>query len=584
MDSRTPRPEHPRPQLMREHWLSLNGVWSFEFARTPHRYGTAVEEFVAPDRGALEQEILVPFAPESPLSGIGDTEFHERVLYHRSVAVPAAWKDQRILLHFGAVDFHTDVYVNGSYAGSHTGGSAPFTLDITAWAQPGETVEVLVAVQDYIHLSNQASGKQSKRGKSYGCLYTRTTGIWQTVWLEAVSPGGIEDLVILTDPDQGSVTVIPSYVAGAAEAELTVTVFERVEETGEGEPLTSTRAICRNGVPVTLTIANARLWWPGDPWLYGLELSVTENGREIDRVQSYTGIRSVSCRGGALQINGESVYQRLVLDQGFYPDGIWTAPDDQSLRRDIEISMAAGFNGARLHQKVFERRFYYWADRLGYLTWAEWPSWGLDYNNHEATRAFVTELAETVSALRNHPSIVAWTPYNETWDVENRRAHRINHTEAYEMCRRLDPTRPVNSSSGGVHWKTDLYTVHDYSSDGASLTSRLGASDDPFRPVKRHAPRYEGQPYIVDEFGGVRWGSGGWGYGDGPATEEEFFERIADLMNALHDHPLVAGWCYTQLTDVEQEQNGVYTYSREKKFATERWAELFSRVPPGFDR
>ncbi|MFW6234116.1 MAG: glycoside hydrolase family 2 protein [Spirochaetota bacterium] len=584
MEESVPRKEHPRPQMERQSWLSLNGRWSFKVVDAPHRYGDRVEEFASPEEGPFEDEIIVPFAPESRLSGIGNTDFQERLLYHRTIEIPDAWNAHRVFLRFGGVDFHTDLYVNGIHAGSHTGGSDPFSIDVTDFVQAGREATLLVAVQDYIHTNNQTSGKQSKRAASYGCLYTRTTGIWQAVWLEAVHPCGIDDFVILTNPNSGEVTVIPQYLSVAPGTELEITVYQSIEDTGFSDPLVTTRVPCEHGVPVGVTVPDARLWWPGDPWLYGLQLRVREGNRIIDEVRSYTGIRSVSCRDGKICINGQSVYQRLVLDQGFYPDGIWTSPDDESFRKDIELSMEAGFNGARLHQKVFEDRFHYWADRLGYLTWAEWPTWGLDFNSYPATRAFFAELANTITALRNHPSIIVWTPFNETWDVQSRRTHRLNHVEAYKLCHSLDPTRPVNSSSGGVHYQTDVYTVHRYASSGEDLTRELGTKDNPFRAVARIASEYRGQPYIVDEFGGIGWGTDGWGYGEGPSTEAEFFERLRGLMEALNKHPLVAGWCYTQLTDVEQEQNGVYTYDRLEKFATKEWYECFANVPPGFDR
>lgn len=567
---------------MRDTWLSLNGRWSFEFGRERNDYGAEVTERPPRTEGAFTSEITVPFAPEAPLSGVGDTDFHQIIHYRRTITVPHEWAGHRVFLHVGAADFHTDVFIDGAYVGSHSGGSAPFTFDITAFAAPGSTTELTVSCQDFIHRADQASGKQSKRYASHGCFYTRTTGIWQTVWLEAIRPGGLHTVRIDTDASDGRIIVTPVAVAGGGRREMEITVYPDLSE-DRGHPVARVRQPFADGVPIAVTVPDPTLWYPGDPHLYGLEFTVYQDGVAIDRVASYTGIRSVSIADGAICINGSSVFQRLVLDQGFYPDGIWTAPSDDALRRDIELSMAAGFNGARLHQKVFEDRFHYWADRLGYITWSEWPSWGVDANSLPATRAFMSEIADTVAYLRNHPSIIAWTPFNESWFLENRRAYYINHTEAYRLCRTTDPSRPVNGSSGGLHFQTDIYTVHAYDSTGEAVRTKLGPENDPFRPVARHAPPYEGQPYVVDEFGGIRWGDSGWGYGEGPATEDELFARVADVVDALNTHPLVAGWCYTQLTDVEQEQNGVYTYERREKFAAARWAEFFSRVPERFD-
>jgi hypothetical protein len=277
------------------------------------------------------------------------------------------------------------------------------------------------------------------------------------------------------------------------------------------------------------------------------------------------------------------------LDQGFFPEGVWTAPSDQDLKRDIELSLEAGFNGARLHQKVFEDRFHYWADRLGYVTWAEWPSWGFDYNDHKAARTFLNEISETVAYLRNHPSIIGWTPYNETWDYINPRAHELNHDDAYRICKSADPTRPVNGASGSIHHRTDLYTVHMYESDGDALAAKMGSKEKPFRNLADVSAPVRGQPYIVDEFGGIRWtgeredrSGDSWGYGDTPETEDEFFRRLHGLIDTLNARDYVAGWCYTQLTDVEQEQNGVYYYSRKPKFPAEQWRKCFSKKPPGY--
>ena len=580
--SGTPRPEHPRPQQMREQWLSLNGTWTYAFGDGQNRFESAVAERPV-ERGPFASEITIPFAPEARLSGVGDTDFHEQIHYHRTVMVPEAWSDRRVFLHFGAVDFHTDVYVEGEYIGSHSGGSTPFSFDITHCVKPGTTAAITVSVQDYIHRADQASGKQSKRYASHGCLYTRTTGIWQTVWMEAIHPGGLAAVQIDTDAETQRITVRPSAVAGGGNREIELTVYPAVHPAPDDQPVARVRQHFSDGTPLTVEIRDAKLWFPGDPNLYGLVITVYEDGEQIDRVESYAGIRSVSVHDGKIWINGKSVFQRLVLDQGFYADGIWTAPSDEALRRDIELSMAAGFNGARLHQKVFEDRFHYWADRLGYITWSEWPSWGLDANSYAANRAFMTEIADTVAFLRNHPSIIAWTPFNESWFLENRRAYYINHTDAYRLCRTIDPSRPVNGSSGGIHFQTDIYTVHSYASTGEGIREKIGPPDAPNRPVARHAPPYDGQPFVVDEFGGVHWGDHGWGYGEGPTTEAELFARVGELVETLNSHPLVSGWCYTQLTDVEQEQNGVYTYNREEKFPTARWAEHFSRVPARFD-
>ncbi len=351
------------------------------------------------------------------------------------------------------------------------------------------------------------------------------------------------------------------------------------------------------GDPLVVDVPSPRLWSVDDPALYSLSLTVSDaSGEIVDEVDSYAGMRKVHLDGNRLFLNNEPIYLRLVLDQGFYPDGIWTAPSDDALRRDIELSQAAGFNGARLHQKVFEERFLYWADRLGYLLWGESASWGLDYcRDGMPHRNFLSEWREIVERDRNHPSIIAWTPLNETRHYRDPRAHERLHTDAYSICKVLDPTRPVNDVSGYIHHITDLYTVHDYTQDPDEFSRTM--ADQPGRGVFVKYPEwdapYRGQPYYVDEFGGIKWNPDSrsegtntagqntvsWGYGQAPQSIEEFYTRLEGLVRALIDKDHIAGWCYTQLTDVEQEQNGIYFYDRTPKFDMDRISAIFRMRP-----
>ncbi|MBE0698418.1 MAG: beta-glucuronidase, partial [Anaerolineaceae bacterium] len=326
-------------------------------------------------------------------------------------------------------------------------------------------------------------------------------------------------------------------------------------------------------------------WSPTSPFLYDLDLDVIdENGTVLDHVKSYAGLRKVHIEDGKVYINNQPLFLRLVLDQGFYPDGIWTAPDDEALKRDILLSQESGFNGARLHQKVFEERFHYWADRLGYLTWGESSSWGLDVKEVVSARNFLGEWYEIVCRDRNHPSIIAWTPFNETWDTGDRRQHNRLHIDAYEMTRAIDPTRPVNDASGYAHARTDLWTVHTYEQDVQAFKELLALKDgQPWRNFPDREVDYAGQPYIVDEFGGIKWipvdrrpfADNSWGYGEGPRTLDDFYARLKGMVDVLFNYEHVAGYCYTQLTDVEQEQNGIYNYDRTPKFDMEKVARIF---------
>ncbi len=576
MTQAIPRPEHPRPQLYREAWLNLNGPWTYTL--DPGKSG--MERDFQSSAG-FDGEIIVPFCPESRLSGVGHTDFIECMWYQRNLAVPAAWQGQRILLHFGGVDYECEAFIDGRSVGRHYGGTVSFTFDITAYVEPGRTHNLVLYVHDDTRHSHQPGGKQSMRYASHNCHYTRTTGIWQTVWLEAVHLHGLQSVQIVSDLDGERFIVTPTFHAVRRGLSF------RARVAHESEVIGQKTAAAASGVPCVLELAGIGLrpWSPEDPFLYHLTFEVIdESGETLDYVESYAGLRKVHIEGNQVYLNNQPIYLRLVLDQGFYPDGIWTAPDDAALRRDIELSMAAGFNGARLHQKVFEERFHYWADRLGYLTWGESSSWGLDVKEPVSARNFLSEWREIVVRDRNHPSIIAWTPFNETWDTGDRRQHNRLHVDAYELCRSLDPTRPVNDASGYSHARTDLWTVHTYEQDPAKLAAQLALTDGkPWRNYPDREPEYEGQPYIVDEFGGIKWippdrrpfADNSWGYGQGPRSLDEFYTRLEGMLAALRSHPHITGFCYTQLTDVEQEQNGVYNYDRTEKFDMARIARIF---------
>lgn len=582
-----PRPEHPRPQFERDTWINLNGEWTFAFdfgasGRDPGR-----ELFKSK---GFDRAITVPFCPESRLSGVGHTDFIGDMWYHRKVAIPADWSGKRVILHFGAVDWECEAYIDGvSVANPHFGGTSSFEFDITPFVTAGSEHDLVVRVHDDGRQSLQPGGKQSYRYKSFGCLYTRTTGIWQTVWIEGVAQEALKRVQTIPDFDGSRFAITPSFYAVKAGNRLRATLLD-----GE-EPVASAECAALDGVPLILDIpGTAKPWSPESPFLYGILLEVVgADGAVIDSVRSYAGLRKVHIEGNRFFLNNRPFYLRLVLDQGFYPDGIWTAPDDESLRRDIELSMAAGFNGARLHQKVFEERFHYWADKLGYLTWGETSSWGCDPRNSQAARNFLPEWAEIVERDRNHPSIVAWTPWNETWSVgsaaENRDQSRTQ-TDSYNLCKAIDPTRPVNDSSGHIHAVTDLWTVHSYARP-AELAKQMaeGGADGVWTPerFKAWSCQYRGQPYILDEFGGLKWIKEGdaafadntWGYGSDIPDLETLYGIIGDEVDAILQVPNMCGYCYTQLTDVEQEQNGIYCYDRTPKFDMARIRAIFSREP-----
>ena len=400
--------------------------------------------------------------------------------------------------------------------------------------------------------------------------------------MEPVHPEGLKQVIATPDIDQKQLVIRPIFYEESMENTLTVTLLD-----GKKTVAQKTVNACNENI-IVLPIKNPKLWSPESPFLYDLTYTVTDkDGKVIDQVTSYAGMRKIHLSKGYFYLNNQPYYQRLVLDQGFYPDGIWTAPSDEALKRDIELSKAVGFNGARLHQKVFEERFYYWADRLGYLTWCESPSWCLDVNDELAVRNFLTEWIDIVERDRNHPSLVTWTPLNETWSSRDGVYVRFV-TDLYNLTKAADPTRPVNDASGDGHVKTDLWTVHDYTRDPAKLienqTFKPGV--EPYRnePKKNFLAKYNGQPYMVDEFGGLPWikeseRASSWGYGSNIDKIEDFYSILEKEIDALKSCKHVVGFCYTQLTDVEQEKNGVYYYDRTTKFDTERLKKIFEKIP-----
>ena len=595
--AQVPRAEYPRPQFEREAWQNLNGEWTF----TLDPVKTGWERGLRNSKGFADK-IIVPFAPESKLSGVEHKEFIPCIWYQRNITIPAEWAGKDVLLQFGAVYYESEIYVDGKFVDRHFGGSDSFTVDITKFVKAGSTHSLVVNAKSDLRSRMQSAGKQSLRHGPFECMYTRTTGIWQTVWMEAVAPAAISRVKYTTDIDRSTVSMEFTMRRNAAANTLTINVKDgsKVVATQSGK--------VASGSIFTLPIKKAKLWSPESPFLYDVELILKDaEGNVVDKVASYFGMRKIHTEGNKVYLNNEPYFQRLVLDQGFYPDGIWTAPSDAALKKDIELSQAAGFNGARLHQKVFEERFYYWADKLGYLTWGEAPSWGLDANAVEAARNFIAEWRNLVVRDINHPSIVTWTPFNEEfWPDETQFPRFVN--DIYTLTKQLDPSRPVNTVSGGIQILTDIWTEHHYEQDpqrlhdiiydggkmfvrGPSVQARHRGNVGFNRPVLNDPyvfPRYDGSiPYILDEFGGIKCmeanpsKDGAWGYGSAPQTKEEFYQRLEGQVRGLMSlNANMWGWCYTQLTDVEQEQNGIYYYDRTEKYDMERIRKIFQMEIP----
>lgn len=602
-----PRPEYPRPQFERQNWVNLNGEWTYRFDLNH----VGLEKGYSESKG-FDGTILVPFSPESELSGVGYTDFITGIWYHRTLDVPAAWEGQRIFLNFGAVYYQSEVFIDGKFVGRHFGGSSSFSFDITDFAAPGTSHDLVVYAQSDLRSMNQPAGKQSLMLGSHDCEYIRTTGIWQTVWMESIAENGLKNVQVNTDIDQKQLVVRPAfYKEGAASLKITVT-----DPDSPKKPVAQKEVSATNSSVAVIPFKTLKTWSPENPFLYDVDYQVLDkNGKVIDEVKSYVGMRKVHTEGNKIFLNNVPYYQRLVLDQGYYPQSQWTAPSDEALKHDIELSKSAGFNGARLHQKVFEERFHYWADKLGYLTWAEFPSWGIELNGVEPARNFLSEWAECVVRDRNYPSIITWTPMNEEFWPDNVQYPRFSE-DIYALTKQLDPTRPINICSGGIQVKTDIWTEHHYEQDPEKLKEIIWNDGKLFtRPVQTYKGRinnigfndparyggepytfyeYDGSiPYILDEFGGIKWVKGqdattvnsttqSWGYGKSVVSMEDFYKRLeAQVKAVVSMSKSICGFCYTQLTDVEQEQNGVYCYDRSEKFDMARIRAIFTMEPEG---
>ncbi len=565
-----PRPEHPRPDAFRENWLTLNGEWQFQIDQA----GDGAQRGLTAGKD-LDSKITVPFCPESKLSGIGHYGLMTNVWYRRTFELPASMNGQRVRLHFGGVDYQSWVWVNGQLAGTHVGGNVSFAFDITPFLRAGQN-EIVVRAFDDTASGKQPTGKQTHT-ISEGCVYTRTTGIWQSVWLEAVGSSFVENFSVVADPDNSRVLIEATVNGADTNLLLTAEAFAVGKSVGK-----ETIAAHWRDNRLVVNLSEKKLWMPGSPFLYDLKFTLSRNGKTVDAVASYFGLRKVSIQGRAILINGQRVFQRTILDQGFYPDGIWTAPTDAALKHDIELSMAAGYNGARLHQKVFEPRFLYWADKLGYLVWGEFPNWGFDYAPTNYAN-YINEWTEVLQRDRNHPAIIGWCPFNESGAAAGEIQRII-----FRETKAVDPTRPVLETSGWSHTVSnpEIRDDHDYNQVPESFKRRwmeffsAGSGSRLPSPYSRGSGSGDlGVPFMVSEFGGIGWATtGGWGYGNGPKTEEEFYTRYAGLVDALLDNPDMFGFCYTQLTDVEQERNGLYFYDRRPKFDLKRLHAITSRA------
>ncbi len=558
-----PRNEHPNPNFKRTDYIILNGQWDFEF---DHGKSGEARALFAED-AEYSHKINVPFCPESELSGIGCKDFMAGVWYKRTIEISENQLKGKAFIVFGAVDFHTKVYVNGNFAGEHFGGYTSFRIDATRLLKKG-TNTLTVYAEDDTRDYHQARGKQSELYHSHDCDYTRTTGIWQTVYMEFCPESYIKNVKYFPNIAEGSVTITADLVGD--DCDFSAKAFWECKEVGFKKLKTQGQT-----ATLTLELSEKHLWEVGKGGLYSLELTFGD-----DIVTSYFGLREVKLTDKAININGKPVFQRLILDQGFYPDGIYTAPTAEALKNDILLSMKAGFNGARLHQKIFEPLFLHYCDELGYIVWGEHGNWGLDWSQFDSLRYFLLEIEEEIERDFNHPSIIGWCPYNETWDIDGRKQDDDVIKTVYRTVKNLDKTRPCIDTSGNFHVETDIFDVHDYDQDCdifkghyEDLTNKNILFDH-----QGHRQTWKGEPVFMSEYGGIRVElkdikendrEKAWGYGNAATSLEEFYARYDGLTTALIDCPKMIGFCYTQLTDVEQELNGIYRYDRSEKFDSE---------------
>ncbi len=579
------RPDYPRPQLVRDTWDNLNGSWDFAFDDD--------------DRGEREhweqglpspQTIQVPFSYETEKSGLGDTTFHPVVWYSRIVRMPEEnIKGNRVVLHLEGCDDEARVWVNGTFAGSHLGGYTRFSLDVTDWIQPGEN-RVTVRARDSMDPA-QMRGKQRWVPDSFTCWYVQTTGIWKTVWLEYVPLCAVTELQITPLLAKGSVELKGKVEAPKTMKDVTLQV----------EALFENARVSRVQVPIPAKTGRFHVvmdllsepddrypwglhpWSPQDPALYDLHLTVRQAGAVQDDVWSYFGLREIRTQNGQVLLNGEPLYQRLLLDQGYWEESGLTPPDEAALQEDIEKTLQLGYNGVRKHQKVEDECFFYWADVKGLLVWCEAPSAYAFEDN--AVQSFTARWTEIVRQYENHPSIITWTPFNESWGIGQIKTDpaQQHFTQAiYHLTKSLDPMRPVIVNDGWEHTVSDILTLHDYEADGARFLARYTRFLDQicqgqvchngFKAALADTFTYQGQPIIISEYGGIALqnSESGWGYGDKVQGEEAFLRRFGSITRAIRQIPQIVGYCYTQITDVQQEQNGLMDMQRHFKVDPEK--------------
>ncbi len=578
--------DYPRPQMVRPEWENLNGPWLFAFDDNNSGEQNQWSQGIPNDT-----TITVPYTYETKLSGIEKTERHDYVWYQRSIKVTKPMLTQRrVMLHFEGSDYITKVWINGQFVGKHQGGYARFSFDITHAVHKGENI-LVVKVEDSYNVC-QPRGKQRWKGYNYGCWYIQTTGIWKTVWLESVPQEHIKRVKITPHLKQKEVVLECNIEKGTDPVMLEA----RVEFAGVLVN-TSRITVCENYATMHITVLSldvsewgVKAWSPNDPNLYDVHMCLIKNDKIIDEIGSYFGMREIRIEHSNILLNGVPLYQRLLLDQGYWQDSHLTPPNEQALIEDIEKVLELGYNGVRKHQKIEDERFLYWCDIKGLLVWSEFPA--TYHFTDYAVECITTEWMEIIQQNYNHPSIITWTPFNESWGVQDIKIDSTQQkfTEAiYYLTKSFDPYRPVIVNDGWEHTISDIITLHDYEEFGDAFFKRYNEYKQEILENRMYHSRhksafangysYKGQPVLMTEYGGIAFDNDekGWGYGNKVTTEEDFITRFEEITNAIKKTPYICGFCYTQLSDVQQEMNGLMDIKRSFKVNPKRISEINKR-------
>ena len=564
--------DYPRPQFIREDWENLNGEWNFAFDDSNEG---EIKKYYK--NFPVKYTINVPFTYETNLSGINDESIHYIVWYNKKINIDKNKLKEKIILHFEGSDYITKVWVNGNYIGVNEGGYSRFSFEIEKFIKEGEN-DITVRVQDSLS-KEQPRGKQRYKKESWKCWYIQTTGIWKTVWLEYIPMNYIKRVKITPDLDTKKIKL--EYSTNISEEELKNNEFIiETEISFKGKILNKTETLLENSyddneIPINVI----KEWSTKTPNLYDITYKLYCNGKIVDIVYSYFGLRKISIQNGKIFLNNEELYLKLVLDQGYWKESHLTPISEDAIIKDIDIVLKYGYNGIRKHQKNEDERFLYWCDVKGVLVWSEMANC-YEFND-KSIKSFTNQWIKVVNQNYNHPSIITWVPINESWGLPKIKDDLKQQSFAnslYYLTKSLDNTRPVISNDGWEHTISDIITIHDYKQDAELLNSLYSNENNNIinnlqeynskHKLFAEGYKYEGQPIIMSEYGGIALNSEkGWGYGKQVRDENEFLERFSSITNVIKNIPYIVGYCYTQLTDVQQEINGLVDENRNEKFS-----------------